>query len=66
MNPDSEFYLCPTCFLASEEPQPCHSHNMIFYAGATAEQRKPPMNGNGRIRDRAPIWFLQAKANSRV
>ncbi len=66
MNPNSTFYLCPTCFLASEEPQFCHSKNMIFYAGSTVEQRKPPMDGNGRISNRAPIWFLQAKASSRV
>ena len=66
MNPDSEFYLCPTCFQASEEPQICHSKNMIFYGGVPVEQRKPPMKGNGRITDRAPIWFLQAKASSRV
>ncbi len=62
MNPNTEFYLCGTCFHASEEPQHCHGKMTIHYAGASVEQRKPPMDGNGRISSRAPMWFLKAQA----
>jgi len=66
MNPDCEFYLCPTCFRASDELQSCHGRMMVCYAGYSLNQRKPPMDRNGRINNRAPIWFLEAQARNRL
>ncbi len=56
------FFICPTCFTASKEDCFCHGHQMIEcpQLDAADYRRKPPFDASGRLRSRAPIWFLQA------
>jgi hypothetical protein len=62
MNTDCTFYLCPTCFEASECECMDHLHRMIRCdPGAPGdERRKPVMNGKGTVKSHAPRWFLEA------
>lgn len=64
MNPSQEFYLCPICFHASQEPDHCHEHQMIHYAGYAAgdEQLKPLTDDSGHVRSHMPRWMLQQTA----
>ena len=56
----TDFYLCTTCFNASESPQICHGQAMHHCTDCHVEQRKPLMDGNGRLLNRAPLWFINA------
>jgi hypothetical protein len=63
MPSDEFFYLCPTCFEASECELECHGHPMMrCECGQPGdERRKPPLNGGGRIKSRAPRWFWETQ-----
>jgi hypothetical protein len=68
MNASLIFYLCPTCFYASETPDDAHEHTLLRVdPGAPGdERRKPVMNRNGLILSPAPYWFYEALLQSRV
>ncbi|WP_420627779.1 hypothetical protein [Candidatus Leptofilum sp.] len=68
MNTNCTFYICPTCFHANEAEANCHGHSMIKYDACLYQgvQRKPMTDKNGRIKSRAPRWFLQATQNRQV
>ena len=61
MNPEEIFYLCPTCFEASETAAECHGHRMMHCECGQPgdERRKPVVNGGGQLTSRAPRWFWQ-------
>ncbi len=56
------FYICPTCFNACEDLKECHEHQMMGCDPGELghERRKPMMDATGRIRTRAPRWYLEA------
>jgi hypothetical protein len=62
MTRDCEFYICPVCFMTSETPVECHDHWMIHCDAfdLADERRKPLMGPRGRLRSRAPRWFVEA------
>jgi hypothetical protein len=62
MSADCTFFLCPTCFEASEVERTDHPHRMIRCNPGTPgdERRKPVMNGKGAVKTHAPRWFLEA------
>ncbi len=62
MNAERLFYLCPTCFEASEIDSECHRHRMIACDAGDwdDERRKPIIDDDGHLRSRAPRWFLEA------
>lgn len=61
MNIELTFYICPTCFEVFDTNDERHPHPLIRCAcgGLDDARRKPPMEG-GRLRSRAPQWFLEA------
>jgi hypothetical protein len=56
----TDFYLCTMCFNTSETPRICHNRPMAHYPGHRADHLKPPIDENGRLRNRAPLWFINA------
>jgi len=56
------FYICPVCFNACEDPQECHEHQMIGCEPGSPDhaRRKPVIDISGRVRTRAPLWYLEA------
>jgi hypothetical protein len=71
MNDSLVFYLCPTCFYASETPDDGHEHELLRVdPGLLGDVRRKPMTDrNGRILSPAPQWFheavIEARASSR-
>ncbi len=61
MNPEEIFYLCPTCFEASETALADHEHPMMLCTLGQPgdERRKPATNSGGQLTSRAPRWFWQ-------
>ena len=55
-------YICPFCFRVCASCEECHQHQMICCdVGALGdERRKPLMDASGRVRTRAPRWYLEA------
>jgi hypothetical protein len=66
MNTSLTFYLCPTCFYASEIPDDTHKHALLRVdPGAPGdERRKPVMDRDGLILTPAPYWFYEALLES--
>ena len=62
MNTSSIFYLCPTCFYASQAPDEAHEHKLLpVYPGLPGdERRKPITDQSGHILSPAPRWFHEA------
>jgi hypothetical protein len=56
------FYLCPTCFYASESPDIDHEHPLLRVDPGLPgdERRKPVTDHSGRILSAAPRWFSEA------
>jgi hypothetical protein len=67
MNISFAFYLCPTCFYASETPDNGHDHPLLRVDPGLPgdERRKPIMDSSGRILSAAPLWFHEALLQSR-
>jgi hypothetical protein len=68
MKRDCEFYICPVCFVTSETPVECHGHWMIRCDAFDLddERRKPAMSPRGRLKSRAPRWFIEAVREHQV
>jgi hypothetical protein len=56
MNNSLVFYLCPTCFYASDTPDDGHEHALLRVDPGLPgdERRKPVTNRNGHILSPAP------------
>jgi hypothetical protein len=67
MNDSLAFYLCPTCFYASEFSEPEHEHALLRVDPGLPgdERRKPLTDRNGRILSPAPRWFYDAILQTR-
>ena len=68
MNVSVVFYLCPTCFYASESSDTEHEHALLRVDPGLPgdEKRKPVTDRNGRILSAAPRWFYEAMMQSRM
>lgn len=59
-------YVCPDCFLADVSPGTCpacgHTRVECNPGDANNPCRKPPMDAQGRLRSRAPLWWLVRSA----
>jgi hypothetical protein len=68
MNASVIFYLCPTCFYASESLQPEHEHPLLRVDPGLPgdERRKPLTDRNGHILSPAPRWFNEAISQTRM
>jgi hypothetical protein len=68
MNTSLSFYLCPTCFYASEIPDDGHEHTLLRVDPGLPgdERRKPVTNRNGHILSPAPRWFYEAILQARI
>ena len=68
MNASMTFYLCPTCFYASETPDSMHEHMLLRMDPGLpgSERRKPVTDNNGRILSAAPRWFSEAVLYTKV
>jgi hypothetical protein len=62
MSAEDSFFLCPTCFEASDARIECHGHTMVrCECGRPGdERRKPLVTAGGRLETRAPRWFWDA------
>lgn len=62
------FYLCPTCFEATQDEEQGHRHGMLLCDPGPPgdERRKPLADESGRLKTRAPRWFLEAVGWLRV
>jgi hypothetical protein len=68
MNTSLVFYLCPTCFYASETVHDNHEHALLRMDPGLPgdERRKPVMDRGGLILSPAPYWFYEALLESRI
>ena len=68
MNTSLSFYLCPTCFYASDTPDHGHEHALLRVDPGQPgdERRKPVMDHDGLILSPAPHWFYEALLQSRI
>ena len=59
-------YVCPNCFSADTAPGDCPDcgrARLEFDPGAPNHPgRKPPMDAEGRVLSRAPLWWLARTA----
>ncbi|HLE27688.1 MAG TPA: hypothetical protein VI793_06200 [Anaerolineales bacterium] len=58
----TKFYICPNCFLADTAPGQCPNcgHTRVECDPGNPDNpcRKPPMDAEGNITSRAPLWWL--------
>lgn len=68
MNAALIFYLCPTCFYASETPDDSHEHALLRVDPGLPgdERRKPITDREGLILSPAPYWFYEAILQKRM
>jgi hypothetical protein len=64
----SIFYLCPTCFYASQIPDVGHEHELLrMDPGLPGDERRKPMtDSSGHILSPAPRWFHEAILQARI
>ena len=68
MKTSSVFYLCPTCFYASQTPDDSHEHTLLRVdPGLPGDaRRKPVTDRDGLILSAAPFWFHEVLLRSRI
>jgi hypothetical protein len=68
MNTSLVFYLCPTCFYASDTPDDGHEHTLLRVdPGLPGDQRRKPVTDrDGLILSPAPYWFYEALLRNRI
>lgn len=56
------FYICPVCFLVSEEPGMHHNRQMVYCQELPVgdDRLKPVISREGDLKSHAPRWFLEA------
>ena len=62
------FYICPTCFYASEVPDESHEHQLLRVdRGLPGNEGRKPVIGRDRvILFPAPYWFYEALTHNRI
>jgi hypothetical protein len=68
MDTSSIFYLCPTCFYASQTLDEGHEHGLLRVDPGPPgdERRKPVTDPSGHILSPAPRWFYEATLQARI
>jgi hypothetical protein len=68
MNTSLTFYLCPTCFYASETSDERHEHALLRVDPGMPgdERRKPVTDQEGHTLTPAPRWFHEAMMHARM
>ena len=68
MNTSIVFYLCPSCFYASDVPDDYHEHPLLRVEPGLPgdEKRKPVTDKDGHILSPAPRWFHEAVIRDRL
>jgi hypothetical protein len=68
MNSAFSFYLCPTCFYASEISDESHEHPLLRVDPGQPgdDRRKPVTDRDGLIVCPAPYWFYEAIFQARL
>lgn len=60
---DQEIYLCPKCLTPGGEPGACPEcgHTRVGCRPGDPDDpcRRPLIDANGKLRTRAPLWWLQ-------
>jgi hypothetical protein len=56
------FYICPVCFVTSDEPGEHHDRRMVHCEELPVgdDRLKPIINSDGDLKSHAPRWFLEA------
>jgi hypothetical protein len=58
----TELYVCPRCFSTDTAPGPCPRCGLArryCWLGDTGDvRRRPPMDTQGHILSRAPLWWV--------
>jgi hypothetical protein len=58
-------FLCPNCFMPGEKEGPCTQCGTQVLKCRPGDPddpcRRPLMDDHGRVRSRAPLWWLQRK-----
>lgn len=58
-----EVYLCPRCLWVDESPGPCpdcgHERAVCRPGDPDDPCRRPLMDESGRVKTRAPLWWLR-------
>jgi hypothetical protein len=67
MQPDLTLvYVCERCFSADDQPGPCRrcqQPRREFTVGTLDDPlRRPPIDANGHLRSRAPLWWVRGHA----
>jgi hypothetical protein len=59
----TQVFLCPRCLLAGDTPGPCQrcggERLSCRPGGADDPCRRPLIDAQGRVRTRAPLWWLR-------
>lgn len=68
MNDSIVFYLCPTCFYASDTADDGHEHGLLRVDPGLPgdERRKPVTDQSGHILSPTPRWFHEAFLQARM
>jgi len=68
MNHSTIFYICPTCFYASDRASEPHEHRLLRVdpGPPNDERRRPVTDPNERILNPAPRWFYEAVLRDRT
>jgi hypothetical protein len=60
---DTEIFLCPNCFLPADKPGECPQcgHTRVGCRPGDPDDpcRRPLIGSDGKLRTRAPLWWLQ-------
>lgn len=63
-------YLCPNCLNSEESEGPCSICGTLVVACDTGKpgdpERRPLIDGEGRVRTRAPQWWLKQRLSKFV
>ena len=62
MSTTTRFYICPTCFVATDTELGDHPHIMlgINLSVQSTDDQCPPRHSDGTLQTRRPKWFLAA------
>ena len=57
-----QFYICPICFMVSENPGEHHDRELVHCEELPIgdERLKPVIDKAGDLKTHAPRWFLEA------
>lgn len=67
---EDKLYLCVTCLIPAEEAGACEQcglERVLCRPGDASDPcRRPLMDAEGRLRSRAPIWWLKQRVGQLI